>query len=195
MVSTSLVETDAFSTSEVETPERDHYILDVRSTDGNELVWWCERSKGYTADIRQAGRYTRAEAMRQRESRVTDFPVPVTKAQQCVSHVVWRDKLLDHMVIPYKNGRMPGDPPQKPVVDVLYRMEHSQGVTWHGTTSDGRGVTIEYNEFTEELHAYYGCDTCGDEILRQYNLVEPTVTALAAMFYDHFTLPADETEA
>ena len=30
---------------------------------GNAMIWWCAKSKGYTEDIRKAGKYTKEQAM------------------------------------------------------------------------------------------------------------------------------------
>jgi len=53
----------------------DLYYLQVKGFSGNSLLWWRQGRHGYTADIRQAHVFTKAEAFGQATVRPTeDFP-------------------------------------------------------------------------------------------------------------------------
>jgi hypothetical protein len=52
------------------------YLQDSRSYVGNDVLWWAKDGNGYTTDLRKAQVYTKAEAVRQHESRETDIPWP-----------------------------------------------------------------------------------------------------------------------
>ena len=52
------------------------YLQDSRSYVGNDMLFWAIDGKGYTTDMRQAHVYTKAEAVAQHESRITDIPWP-----------------------------------------------------------------------------------------------------------------------
>jgi len=60
----------------VEAKEPLYYLQDTRSTVGNCPLWWRENGKGYTTDLREAGKYTFDEAIRQHRCRETDLPWP-----------------------------------------------------------------------------------------------------------------------
>jgi len=49
------------------------YVQDTRTIVGNTVMWWCPDGKGYTCDLKSAGKYTAAEC---RKMRVTDVPWP-----------------------------------------------------------------------------------------------------------------------
>jgi len=52
------------------------YLQDSREYVGNDMLFWAQDGKGYTTDMRKAHVYTKAEAVAQHESRITDIPWP-----------------------------------------------------------------------------------------------------------------------
>ena len=82
--------------SEPSEPERDHYILDIRSVVGNCALWWGPNGQGYTCNLDDAGLYTRAEAYSHRE---TDVPVPREMAERLVARHVRLDHILQNLHI------------------------------------------------------------------------------------------------
>lgn len=52
------------------------YIQDSRDYVGNDMLFWALGGNGYTTDLRKAQVYTKAEAVRQHEMRITDIPWP-----------------------------------------------------------------------------------------------------------------------
>jgi len=52
------------------------YLQDSRAYVGNDVLWWAIDGKGYTTDLRKAHVYTKDEAVKQHESRITDIPWP-----------------------------------------------------------------------------------------------------------------------
>lgn len=52
------------------------YLQDSRDYVGNDMLFWAVDGKGYTTDMRKAQVYTKAEAVAQHESRITDIPWP-----------------------------------------------------------------------------------------------------------------------
>lgn len=54
----------------------EYYIQDSRDYVGNDMLFWALNGNGYTTDMRKAQVYTKAEAVRQHEMRITDIPWP-----------------------------------------------------------------------------------------------------------------------
>jgi len=52
------------------------YIQDSRDYVGNDMLFWALGGNGYTTDMRKAQVYTKAEAVKQHEMRITDIPWP-----------------------------------------------------------------------------------------------------------------------
>lgn len=52
------------------------YLQDSRSYVGNDVLFWAINGKGYTTDVRKAHVYTKAEAVKQHNSRPSDIPWP-----------------------------------------------------------------------------------------------------------------------
>ena len=75
-------------------PVADHYILDIRSTEGNCALWWRPNSRGHTCDLDDAGLYTREFAEGYRE---TDVPVPRALAERLVVRHVPLDRLKQEL--------------------------------------------------------------------------------------------------
>lgn len=53
-----------------------YYLQDSRSYVGNDVLWWAKDGNGYTTDLSNAHVYTKADAIAQHESRLTDIPWP-----------------------------------------------------------------------------------------------------------------------
>lgn len=53
-----------------------YYLQDSRDYVGNDMLFWAQGGLGYTTDMRKAQVYTKAEAVAQHESRITDIPWP-----------------------------------------------------------------------------------------------------------------------
>lgn len=53
-----------------------YYLQDSRDYVGNDMLFWAAGGLGYTTDMRKAQVYTKAEAVAQHESRITDIPWP-----------------------------------------------------------------------------------------------------------------------
>ena len=180
---------------------RDYLILDVRQMNGDALLWWGPRNKGYTFDVDEAGRYTKTEAEAQRARRMSDFPVPAGGVMECTRRVVWRDELLSKMPLPYRDGRMPGDPKPIPHIDTLVRQENDDNVYWTGDTTEGKSVVLIFHKGSGHLVGTYGCDECGDVFIDRNICGEwtvprdtPTLEDLRPIVQDHFTLPRYEDE-
>jgi hypothetical protein len=52
------------------------YLQDSRSYVGNDMLFWAKGGNGYTTDINKAEVYTKAKAMAQHYSRISDIPWP-----------------------------------------------------------------------------------------------------------------------
>lgn len=52
------------------------YIQDSRSSVGNNVLWWAKHGNSYTTNLAEAEVFTKEEAVRQHESRITDIPWP-----------------------------------------------------------------------------------------------------------------------
>lgn len=52
------------------------YLQDSRSYVGNDMLFWAKGGNGYTTDIRKAEVYTKAKAVAQHQSRISDIPWP-----------------------------------------------------------------------------------------------------------------------
>lgn len=76
------------------TDEKTWLIWDTRTTVGNCVLFWGPDGKGYVCDLREAGRYTEAEAKAQAKSRHTDLAVPLALAEELVCHHVRADGAL-----------------------------------------------------------------------------------------------------
>lgn len=53
--------------------DKEYYLQDARSVVGNCILWWGKESKGYTCDLKDAGRYKGALAFGHCD---TDIPWP-----------------------------------------------------------------------------------------------------------------------
>lgn len=52
------------------------YIQDSRDYVGNDMLFWALGGNGYTTDLRKAQVYSKADAVKQHEMRITDIPWP-----------------------------------------------------------------------------------------------------------------------
>ena len=52
------------------------YLQDKRQYVGNDLLWWAKDGRGYTTDLSMAEVYSKADAVKQNQSRETDIPWP-----------------------------------------------------------------------------------------------------------------------
>ena len=60
-------------------PEQLYYIQDSRQMVGNCAIWWRAESQGYTCDLADAGKYTKAVADQICHSRGSDIAHPVER--------------------------------------------------------------------------------------------------------------------
>jgi hypothetical protein len=70
-----------------------YYIRDARQVVGNCALWWRPEGRGYTTEIREAGRFTHDEAFKGK--RETDVPYQCEVVDKLVTMHVRLDHLLD----------------------------------------------------------------------------------------------------
>lgn len=52
------------------------YLQDSRGYVGNDVLWWAKGGNGYTTDLSKAETYTKEEAQRMHNCRLSDIPWP-----------------------------------------------------------------------------------------------------------------------
>lgn len=70
-----------------------YYIRDTRQTVGNSVLWWGHGNKGYVSELRDAGLYTRADALHIAARRSTDVPYAQSTIEAVAAHHVRAEAL------------------------------------------------------------------------------------------------------
>lgn len=64
------------------------YLIYTKDTLSDTALWWKPDRQGYTIDVREAGRYTKEEALSQEADRDIDFAIPESAVLAKVRHTV-----------------------------------------------------------------------------------------------------------
>lgn len=124
------------------------YLQDKRQYVGNDILWWAKDGRGYTTDLSMAHVYTKDEAIRQNQSRLTDVPWPKAYVDAKTRPAV--DMQYVDIQVALEGTDIILAQPEKPKRE-KYKCEHC-------------GKFVSEEEYYSRVYGGHPCRNCEDDI-------------------------------